>query len=97
MRISDWSSDVCSSDLALAERPLGHEIIDAALAALAVLVAGIPVLDGRIFDLRIVQRDQFDDRRVKLVPVAHRGGAECEMGEMRKRVGEGRSVEGRVE
>src|SRR3546814_8483824 len=35
MRISDWSSDVCSSDLhgGLAELQLGHEISDGALAA----------------------------------------------------------------
>src|SRR5690242_12761288 len=44
--------------LALAERALGDEIVD---AALAVLVAGIPVLDGRIFDLGIVQCDQLYD------------------------------------
>src|SRR3546814_13371821 len=105
MRISDWSSDVCSSDLGAgiglleivgdrdrvelthrsvagehaarifpgdraagfdlgpahlavgprAQRALGDEIVD---AALAVLVARIPVLDGRIFDLGIVERDQ---------------------------------------
>src|SRR3546814_5300496 len=41
--------------LALTQRALGHEIID---AALALGVAGVPVLDGRIFDLGIVERDQ---------------------------------------
>src|SRR3546814_2602752 len=49
--------------------PLGHEVVD---AADAVLVARIPVLHGRVFDLRVVERDQFDHRRMKLVLVAHR-------------------------
>src|SRR5439155_26976165 len=46
---------------------LGHEIVD---AALALGVARIPVLHGRIFDLRILMRDQFDDRGVQLVFIA---------------------------
>ena len=41
---------------------LGDEIVD---AALALGVAGIPVLHRRIFDLGIVERDQFDDRGVQ--------------------------------
>src|SRR3546814_10413892 len=32
MRISDWSSDVCSSDLRASEHPLALAIVDAALA-----------------------------------------------------------------
>src|SRR5690606_7833967 len=51
---------------------LGHEVVD---AADAVLVAGVPVLHGRVLDLGIVQRDQFDHRRVQLVLVAHGRGA----------------------
>ena len=51
---------------------LGHEIVN---PALAFLVAGIPVLHGAIFDLRIIQRHQFHDGRVKLILIAHRGGA----------------------
>ena len=46
---------------------LGDEVVD---AALAVLIARIPVLDGRIFDLRILQRHQLDNRRMKLVVIA---------------------------
>src|ERR1700710_2799258 len=42
---------------------LGHEIID---AALAFGIAGIPVLHGGIFDLGIVQRDEFNHGRMKL-------------------------------
>ena len=62
--------------VAPAGAPLGDEVVD---AALAVLVAGIPVLDGRILDLCIVQRDQLDDRGVELVLVPHRRGAAFEI------------------
>ena len=58
---------------------LGDEIID---AALAVLVAGIPVLDGRIFDLGVVQRDQLDDRGMQLVLVALRRRAAFEIADI---------------
>jgi len=51
---------------------LGDKIV---YAAPALLVTGIPVLDGGILDLRIVQGDQFHHRRVELVLVAHGGGA----------------------
>ena len=47
---------------------LGDEIVD---AAVALGVARIPVLHGRIFDLGVVERDQFDHRGVQLVLVAH--------------------------
>src|SRR5262249_56974467 len=47
--------------IARAERSLGDEIED---AAAAVLVARIPVLDGGIFYLGILVREDFDDRRV---------------------------------
>src|SRR6202040_639984 len=53
--------------VAAAIATLGDEIVD---AALAFGIAGIPVLHRRIFDLGIVERDQLDDRRVKLVFVA---------------------------
>src|SRR6202030_4794174 len=43
--------------LAAAIAALGDEIVD---AALAFGVARIPVLDGRIFDLGVVERDQLD-------------------------------------
>ena len=58
--------------LPFAQAALGHEIVN---AAAALFVAGIPVLHGGIFDLRVVQRDQFDHGRVKLVFIAHRRGA----------------------
>ena len=66
--------------LALAQRALGDEVVD---AADAVLIARIPVLDGRVLDLGIVQRDQLDDRRVQLVLIAHRRGAAFEVGDVR--------------
>ena len=47
----------------------GDEIVD---AALAVDVAGIPVLHGGVLDLCIVQCDELDHRGVKLILVPHR-------------------------
>ena len=64
---------------AFAEAALGDEVVD---AALAVLVAGIPVLDGAVFDLRALHRDEFDDGGVELVFVAHRGGAAFEIADV---------------
>src|SRR6185437_11028263 len=61
---------------AAAVATLGDEIVD---AALALLVARIPVLHRRILDARAVERDQLDDRRVELILVAHRRGAAFEI------------------
>ena len=55
---------------------LRHEVVD---PALPVLVAGVPVLDGRVLDLRVVEGDELDDRRVQLVLVAHRRRAALEV------------------
>ena len=68
-----------------AHRPLGDEVVD---AALALGIARIPVLDGRIFDLGIVERDQLDHRGVELVLVAHRRGAAFEIGDVAALVGD---------
>src|SRR3546814_18071643 len=65
-----FRSDLGAS--ALAQPALGDEIVD---PALALGVAGIPVLHGRILDLGILERDQFDHCRMELVFVAHRRGA----------------------
>src|SRR6185437_3599875 len=46
---------------------LGHKVVD---TADAVLVAGIPVLHGRVLNLRIVERDQLNYSRMQLVLVA---------------------------
>ena len=62
--------------LAATRAALGDEIVD---AALAVLVAGIPVLHGGVFDLRVVERDQFNDRGVQLIFIADRRGAALEI------------------
>ncbi len=59
-----------------AEAALGHEVVN---PALALGVAGVPILHGRVLDLRVVQRDQLDHRGVKLVLVAHRRGAALEV------------------
>src|SRR3972149_1679033 len=51
---------------------LRDEVVD---AALPVLVARIPILDRAVLQLCIVERDEFDDGRVKLILVTHRGCA----------------------
>ena len=64
---------------------LGHEVVD---AALAVLVAGIPVLHGRVLDLRVVERDQFNHGGVQLILVAHRRRAAFEIAHVSAFVGD---------
>ena len=64
---------------------LGDEVVD---AALAVLVAGIPVLHRRVLDGRVVERDELDDRRVQLVLVAHRRRAPFEVADVRPLFGD---------
>ena len=55
-----------------ADAALGNEVVD---PALAVLITGIPVLHGRVFDLGIGQRDKFHNSSVKLVLIPLRRGA----------------------
>src|SRR6476620_5360939 len=64
---------------------LGYEIVD---TALALGVAGIPVLHRRIFDLGIVKRDQLDHRGVQLVFVELRRGAALEVADIGALVGD---------
>ena len=64
---------------AAAVAALGDEVVD---AALAFGVARIPVLHGRVLDLGVVERDQFDHGGVELVLVAHRRGAAFEIGDV---------------
>ncbi len=45
-------------------------------------VARVPVLHGRVFDLRVVQRDQFDDRGVQLVRIELRRRAAFDIGDV---------------
>ena len=65
--------------VAAAVAALRHEIVD---AALALGIAGVPVLDGRILDLGILQRDQLDDGGVQLVLVALGRRAALEIGDV---------------
>src|SRR5699024_3064070 len=54
--------DLCPADLgviATALAAFGDEVVD---AALAVFITGIPVLHGRILDVGLFQRHQFDHR-----------------------------------
>src|SRR5271169_3778181 len=64
---------------ATAGAALGHEIVD---AALALGVAGVPILHGRVFYLRVFMRDQLDDGSVELVLVALGCGAAFEIADI---------------
>ena len=64
---------------------LGHEIVD---TALALRIAGIPVLHRRILDLRVLHRDQLDHRRVQLVLVALRRGATLQVADVAALLGD---------
>src|SRR5579884_1407955 len=66
--------------LATAVAALGHEVIN---SAATFRVAWIPVLNGRIFDFRVVQRDQFDDGSMQLILVANRRRATFEVTDVR--------------
>ena len=70
---------------AAAGAALGDEIVD---AALAFLVAGIPVLHGGIFDLGVIERHQFDHGGVQLVGVAHGRGAAFQVADVSAFVGD---------
>src|SRR5690606_22707129 len=61
---------------AAAVAAFGDEVVD---AALAILVAGIPVLHRRVLDLGIIERHQFDHGRMQLVLVAARRRAALEV------------------
>ena len=56
--------------------PLGDKIVD---PTLAVLVAGIPVLDRRVLDLRVIESDQLHHRGMQLIDVSHRRGASLQV------------------
>ena len=82
--VSTWVHEIFALRAA-AGAALCDEIVD---AALALGVAGIPVLHGRVFDLRVLVRDQLDDRRVQLVLVALRRGAAFEIADIGALVGD---------
>src|SRR3546814_16418717 len=58
MRISDWSSDVCSSDLILGE-PAGDRLAVDAFRRLAARKFGMAGNVGRLRNLILVPRDQY--------------------------------------
>ena len=82
--VSTWVQEILERGPA-AIATLGDEIVD---AALAVLVAGVPVLHGRVFDLGIVERDELDHGGVKLILVAHGRGAAFEIAHISALVGD---------
>src|SRR3546814_14564483 len=67
MRISDWSSDVCSSDLALVRLRLAPATdLSSDLPDLLLVIAGD--LDRRV--IRGLDLDPFGDRKVDIMAVA---------------------------
>ena len=64
--VSTWVHEIFDRGAA-AVAALGDEIVD---AALALGVAGVPVLHRRVFDLGVLVGDELDDRGVELVLVA---------------------------
>src|SRR5690606_28653557 len=71
--------------LAAAGAPLGDDVVD---AALAVLVARVPVLHRRVLDLRVLHGAQLDPGRVQLVLVAHGRRAALEVADVAALVGD---------
>ena len=63
---------------------LGHEVVD---PAFAFLVARIPVLHRRVFDRRIVMRNQLNHGGMQLVLIAHRRGAAFQIADISAFVG----------
>src|SRR3546814_18832296 len=90
MRISDWSSDVCSSDLVLSEQVRGDPRLDAEHQLLA-LFFRLHRLGRELRDVR----DEGDFGRDRVL----RGGVEHEpgLGPARKSVVWGKSVSVRVD
>ena len=50
-------------------------------------IAGIPVLHGGVFDLGVIERNQFDYRGMQLVFIANRSGTAFEIADGRALVG----------
>ena len=66
--------NLCPGDLRVGERgpPLRDEVID---TTFSILVTRVPVLNGRVFDGRVIECNQLHHRRVKLILVTLRGRA----------------------
>src|SRR3546814_11288798 len=78
MRISDWSSDVCSSDLLAGER--GHGVLQGALQALGVAVGQHVDVDGDVHAVAVGV--EHAGRRLDGLALHHRSeerrvGKEC--------------------
>ena len=74
--------NLCPGDLGIgsaASASLGNEVVD---PPLAVFVAWIPVLYCGVFNLGVIKSDQLYDRGMKLVFIAHRGGASLEIADV---------------
>src|SRR3546814_16979779 len=88
MRISDWSSDVCSSDLAAVARAIGEPDADRRR-----LRDAEGNLESKRGDL---ERDRMPGK-LRLADPAHQEGGAGEQSRDRKRVVQGKSVSVRVE
>src|SRR3546814_11038284 len=89
MRISDWSSDVCSSDLRTEHRRR-HGITNA-------LAGGDDPANGMPADLRRRRRDHHEQRIREETRLGHSGESSGPGDEDRKSVVEGKSVSVRVD
>ena len=80
--------DLCPADLgthAATGATLGDEVVDAPHTFLG---AGVPVLNGGVLDLGVVQGDQFDDGGVQLIFVTHGCRAALEVADVAALVGD---------
>ena len=64
---------------------LRDEVVD---TALAFLVAGIPILDGRVLDFGVLLYDDLDNGSVKLILVTLWGGTTLEVADVSPLVGD---------
>src|SRR3546814_3312920 len=86
MRISDWSSDVCSSDLdrfgdVVVAAPVGGALGQAELVEMAGAPRGMP--GGAFVDLRgVVDEVAVAAKRLHVGDLARRGGARHHRGEL---------------
>src|SRR3546814_13298624 len=96
MRISDGSSDVCSSDLQVAVHTNGDAAIDVALDAIEAAISSAPERDHRhrLAHVKTVREDQLE--RIVAAGILPSGFVNHEIGRAsgRERVGKGGSNEG---
>ena len=68
----------------MTNRPLGNKVVD---ASLAILITGVPILHGGIFNFRIIHHDQFNHGSVQLVFITLGSGTAFEITDMATLIG----------